>query len=157
MKPSLGATQGADEAVVLYARDIVESDFISLDGEVSAFDAVQLMKKRRHGFIILSTPDGKPYGIVTEWDYISKVAAEGKDPSKVKLSEIMSGNLVMVGAGWGIDQVSQVMAEKGIRRVLVLKDEKVIGVITARTMLATLKAYVDSVSADIARLQVRGA
>jgi CBS domain-containing protein len=46
------------------------------------------------------------------------------------------------------------MAKKGIRRVLVLQDGKVLGTITARTMLARLKDYIDRISTQIARLQV---
>ncbi len=65
----------------------------------------------------------------------------------------MSVNLVTVDSGQGIDEVAQVMTEKGIRRVLVLHQGKVIGVITAKTVLATLKAYLDTVSTQIARLQ----
>jgi predicted transcriptional regulator len=79
--------------------------------------------------------------------------AEGRDPSHVKLGDIMTSDLVSVDANVGLDQVAQLMTQKGIRRVLVLKDRKVIGVITAAIMLSRLKEYVDKVSSTIARLQ----
>jgi len=139
--------------MVLYAKEIVEKDFISLGGDTNAFESAKLMKDRKHGFVIIVTGDGKPIGIVTEWDYISKVTTEGKNPASITLKEIMSVNLVTVDSGQGIDEVAQVMTEKGIRRVLVLHQGKVIGVITAKTVLATLKAYLDTVSTQIARLQ----
>ncbi len=139
--------------MVLFARDIVEKDFISVSEDVNAFEAAKLMRERKHGFVVIASGEGKPIGIVTEWDYISKIAAEGKDPANVKLKEVMSVNLVTVDADWGIEQVSQFMAERGIRRVLVLRDGKVIGVITSKTVIATLKEYVDTVSTQIARLQ----
>src|SRR5438093_478557 len=91
--------------------------------------------------------------LVTEWDYLAKIVAESRDPGRVKLGEIMTGELVAVDANEGLDQVAQVMAQKGIRRVLVIKDHKVLGVITAKTMLSRLKEYVDRVSSQIARLQ----
>jgi CBS domain-containing protein len=139
--------------VVLFARDIVEKDFISMEGKTSAFEAAKVMRDRRHGFVVVSGGDGRPVGIVTEWDYISKVAAEGRDPSGVALEEIMSTNLVSVNDDWGIDQVSQFMTENGIRRVLVLHKGTVIGVITSKTVLSALKNYLDTVSVQIARLQ----
>lgn len=138
---------------VLFAKDIAETDFISLDGGVNAFEAAKLMKERRHGFVVIESKEGRPVGIVTEWDYISRIAAEGRNPADVALSEIMSSNLVTVDADWGIEEVSQLMTERGIRRVLVLRDGKVIGVITSKTVLSALKAYVDTVSTQIARLQ----
>jgi CBS domain-containing protein len=139
--------------MVLFARDIVEKDFVSLGGDTDAFEAAKIMRDRKHGFVVIASGDGKPVGIVTEWDYVSKIAAEGRDPAKVMLKEVMSVNLVTVDAGWGIDQVSQFMSERRIRRVLVLHDGKVIGVITARTVMSTLKDYIDTVSTQIARLQ----
>lgn len=139
--------------MVLYARDIVERDFISLKPTTTVYEASRVMNERKHGFVIISSPDGKPDGIVTEWDILSKVVAQGRDPSSVNLQEIMSGNLVSVNSDDGIAHVAQVMADRGIRRVLVVKGTEVLGVITAKTVLSRLKEYVDKVSAQISRLQ----
>lgn len=140
--------------MVLFAKDIVEKDFLSMQRSTTALEAARQMQSKKHGFAIVVGADGKPEGIVTEWDYLSKLIAEGKDPSKVSLEDIMSGNLVTVKADDGIDYVAELMAEKGIRRVLVLQDGKVLGTITARTMLAAMKDYINRISTQIARLQV---
>ncbi len=139
--------------MVLVAKDIVEKDFLSLPRNTTALEAARQMKAKSYGFVIIASEGGDPQGIVTEWDYLAKIVAEARDPAKVRLSEIMSGELVAVDANEGLDQVAQVMAQKGIRRVLVIKDHKVLGVITAKTMLSRLKEYVDRVSSQIARLQ----
>jgi len=139
--------------MVLVAKDVVEKDFLSVPRDTNALDAARQMKAKRHGFAIIASPSGGPEGIVTEWDYLSKIVAEGKDPSSVKIGDIMTSDLVSVDANIGLDQVAELMARKGIRRVLVLKDKRVIGVITASSMLSRLKEYVDQVSSTIARLQ----
>lgn len=139
--------------MVSVAKDIVEKDFLSLAPDTSALEAARQMKARKHGFAIIASPTIGPVGIVTEWDYLSKVVAEGKDPSQVKLADIMTRDLVGVDANDGLDQVAQLMAQRGIRRVLVLKDHGVMGVITASIMLSRLKEYIDGISAQIARLQ----
>ncbi len=139
--------------MVLVAKDIVEKEFLSLSRETTALEGARQMKARRHGYAIIASSTGSPEGIVTEWDYLSKIVAEGKDPLQVKLGDIMTSDLVSVDANVGLDQVAELMAHKGIRRVLVLKDRKVIGVITAAIMLSRLKEYVDKVSSTIARLQ----
>jgi CBS domain-containing protein len=110
------------------------------------------MKAKGNGFVIIASGGG-PEGIVTEWDFLAKIMAEGKDPAGVKLGDIMTSNLVSVDGNEGIDQVAQIMTQKGIRRVLVISDHKVLGVITAKTMLSRLKEYIDKVSSQIARLQ----
>ncbi len=137
--------------MVLYARDIVEPDFLTLSGDTNALEAAKMMKDRKHGFVIIVL-DEKPIGIATEWDYLSKIVATGTPPEKVKLKEIMSQNVFSVKAGDGIDFVSKLMAEKGIRRVLVMDKDKIVGVITSKTVLSRLEDYINSVSAQIARL-----
>jgi malate dehydrogenase (oxaloacetate-decarboxylating) len=139
--------------MVLVAKDIVEKEFLSLPRETTAIEAAHRMKATSHGFVIIASPGGDPEGIVTEWDYLAKIVAEERDPKRVRLGDIMSSELVSVDANTGLDQVAQIMTQKGIRRVLVIKDHQVLGLITAKTMLSRLKEYVDKVSSQIARLQ----
>ncbi len=139
--------------MVLVAKDIVEKDFLSLSRSTSAFEAARQMKAKGHGFVIIASGGGAPEGIVTEWDFLAKIMAEGIDSAGVMLGDIMTSNLVSVDGNEGIDQVAQIMTQKGIRRVLVISDHKVLGVITAKTMLSRLKEYIDRISSQIARLQ----
>jgi CBS domain-containing protein len=138
--------------VPISAKDLVEKDYITLGPEETADRAARLMKERRHGFVIVSEK-GRPLGIVTEWDFIEKVLGEGKDASRVRLSEMMSTHLVSIEAKATLDEVAQLMAQRGVRRVLVFEGDRLLGIVTARTILARLKEYVDKVSSQIARLQ----
>lgn len=139
--------------MVLVAKDIVEKDFLSLPKNTSALDAAHQMKAKSHGYVIIASGGGDPEGIVTEWDFLAKIVAESRDSARVTLGDIMTRDLVSVDANEGIDQVAQIMTQKGIRRVLVIKDHQVLGIITAKTMLSRLKEYIDKVSSQIARLQ----
>jgi signal-transduction protein with cAMP-binding, CBS, and nucleotidyltransferase domain len=139
--------------MVLVAKDIAEKEFLSLSRNVNTLEAARQMKAKGHGFVIIASGSGVPEGIVTEWDFLAKIVAEGKDPAGVKLGDIMTSSLVSVDGNEGIDQVAQIMAQKGVRRVLVVSDHKILGVITAKTMLTRLKEYIDRVSSQIARLQ----
>ena len=138
--------------MVSVAKDIVEKEFISLGRETSCLDAARAMKVKKHGYVIVSSSRGVPEGMVTEWDFLAKVIAEGRDPASVKLEEIMSSELVSVDAKTGLDEVAQLMARKGIRRVLVIENGKVLGIVTAAIMLARMKEYIDKISSQIARL-----
>jgi IMP dehydrogenase len=138
--------------LVLFAKDVAETVFLSLPRGTNALEAAKKMKETRQGFVIV-TDGGAPEGIVTEWDYLSKVVAEGSDPAKVTLGDIMTPGLITVKGNDGLDSVAKTMTEQGVRRVLVLQDGKVLGVITSRTILARLEEYVNKVSTTIARLQ----
>ena len=138
--------------MVSVAKDIVESEFISLPRDTTCLEAARAMKAKKHGYVIVASSAGTPEGIVTEWDFLAKVVAEGRDPARVRLEEIMTSELVSVDSKTGLDQVAQLMTRKGIRRVLVLEDHRVLGIITAATMLSRMKEYVDKISSQIARL-----
>src|SRR5437899_1436412 len=116
--------------------------------------AAAAMAGRRDGFATVNWPEGTPIGIVKEWDILAKVVAPGRNPSDVRLQDIMSPNLVSVDANEGIDRVAKLMAQDGTRRVLVTKDGKLLGVIRVQTILARMRDYIDSISAQIARAQV---
>lgn len=138
--------------MVLFAKDVVEKEFLNLPRTMAVLEAAKLMKEHKQGFVILSSENG-PEGIVTEWDYLSKILAEGRDPAGLTLGDIMSPGLITVQAGDGLESVAKIMTERGVRRVAVVQGGKVIGVITSRTILARLEEYVDAVSTTIARLQ----
>jgi len=138
--------------MVLYARDIVEKDFLSISGTSTVLEGAKAMKDSKHGFAIIGTP-ADPKGVVTEWDIVSKVVSEGRDPRSVTMEEIMTEDLFSIDASTPLSVVSQIMTEKGVRRLLVKEGNKVVGFITSKTMLARMNEYVDKISAQISRLQ----
>ena len=138
--------------MVLYARDIVEKDFLAVSGTSSVLEGAKAMKDSKHGFAIIGTP-AEPEGVVTEWDIISKVVSEGRDPRTVTMGEVMTTNLLSIDASTPISAVSQIMTDKGVRRLLVKDGNQVVGFITSKTMLARMNDYVDKISAQISRLQ----
>ena len=138
--------------MVLYARDILEKEFVTVPPTTSVLEAAKQMRVSKKGFAVIGSHT-RPEGIITEWDILSKVVAEGSDPAAVKVQEIMTTELVYVKSDEGIAAISQLMSEKGIRRILVKDGEDVVGYITSRTVLANLNAYVDKVSSQISRLQ----
>ena len=138
--------------MVLYARDIVEKNFLSISASSSVLEGAKAMKDSKHGFAIIGTPTD-PQGLVTEWDIISKVVSEGWDPQKVTMGEIMTHNLLSIEASAPLSAVSEIMTAKGVRRLLVKDGNQVIGYITSKTMLARMNEYVDKISTQISRLQ----
>ena len=138
--------------MVLYAKDIVEKDFLSIQATTSVLEGAKAMKNTKHGFAVVGTP-GDPLGIVTEWDIVAKVVAEGRDAQKVAMRDVMTTDLLSIEGGLGLSEVSRLMTERGVRRLLVKDKGRVIGFITSKTMLARMNEYVDKVSAQISRLQ----
>jgi signal-transduction protein with cAMP-binding, CBS, and nucleotidyltransferase domain len=136
--------------MVLYAKDIMKDYKLMLNGDVTALEAAKIMSQDHTGFVIVQK-DGNPHGIVTEWDFINKIIAPGKDPAQVRLNDIMTTPLLSVTPKTPTDQLTVMMSKQGVRRVIVLENNKLIGVITSRDVLRIFKDYMDNLSDVIAR------
>ncbi len=147
---------GPDDALamVLRAKDIMDASFLTLDSETDLLTCARTMVEHRRGYVVVTsgTPP-KIAGIVTEWDYLEKIVAARVDPSAMKLREIASPNVHSCPPDTPTDEVVTMMANLGIRRMVVRKDDQVVGVITARNILATFRAYIDKLSSEIAGFQ----
>src|SRR2546430_17593499 len=102
--------------MVLYAKDIVETEFLSLPPSTSVFDAAKQMAREHQGFVIITSPAKGPVGIVTERGVLAKVVAEGRDPDRGPPGDIMSRRPVSVGPEQGADRGEQVKADAETRR-----------------------------------------
>jgi len=100
-------------------------------------EAVSKMINHEIGAVVVSS-GGRPEGIITERDIIRRIIYEGKDPSKTRCGEIMSKPLITVDPEASITKAIQIMKEKGIRRVVVTKENKVVGIVTEKEIIRNL-------------------
>jgi len=69
-------------------------------------------------------------GIVTDRDIVVHAIAQGKDPRKTTVGEIVTPNPVTVGPDESVERVTAIMAERQIRRVPVVEGGRIIGIIS---------------------------
>src|SRR5660397_195347 len=79
---------------------------------------------------------------VTEKDIINKVVAEELYPGDVKVGDIMSKDLFTVSKNESIEEAAKLMRKKGVRRLVVLEDKRIVGIITETDIAKHLKAIV---------------
>lgn len=94
--------------------------YVSEDASVS--DAVKVMEENRVGSV-LAVRDGTPVGILTDKDVLFKVVSEGRNPAKVRVSEVMSSPLITVRKDEPVEKALELMGKHDIRRVLVVDEE----------------------------------
>ncbi len=139
--------------MVLVARDIMEKAVLTVDESTDALTCARTMAEQHKGYAVLVRPPAMLSGIVTEWDYLAKVVAPGRDASKIGVREIASTSVDSCPPETPTDVVVATMAEKGIRRMVVRSGDQVLGIITSRTVLRMFREYVDKVSSEIAGYQ----
>lgn len=140
--------------MVLRAKDIMDTSFLTVDSETDALTCAQTMVERRKGYAVLT--HGGPQtvaGIVTEWDFLQRIVAPGADPAKTAVRDIASTALHACAPDTPTDEVVTRMATLGIRRMVVQTGDQVVGVITARNILATFRQYIDRITSEIAGQQ----
>ena len=109
---------------------------ITVERDSSVKEAASLMSKHRAGSLIVVN-GGKPAGIITERDIISKIAAKDKSSSRTSVEEVMSDRLVTVDQDSLIDDAVYLMLKHKIKKLPVLNDEKaLVGIITSTDILA---------------------
>jgi CBS domain-containing protein len=115
-------------------------------------EAAKRMKEVQNGCLIVA--DGaRPIGIVTERDLVQKVLAKGKPALGMKVSEIMSKELITVGPEALVYDAAKIMVENKVRRLVVTEGGHVVGILTATDFARLLlrKSRSDPMLAAMAR------
>ena len=79
-----------------------------------------------------------PVGIVTDRDLLCRVIAVGRDPEAARADELMSSPLVSVEPSESLEQLVDVMASHGIRRIPVVRSGKLRGIVTLGDAMETV-------------------
>ncbi len=120
-------------------RDIMQKNVITIEQDKTAHDASQILKEKEISFLVIMN-DGKPAGIVSERDIVRKIAAEDLVSSSVTLEKIMSKKFRWVEPNTAIEDAVQKMLNNNIRRLIVLENENLVGVITQTNMTEFLRS-----------------
>lgn len=134
-------------------RDIMEKNVITIDYNKTALDASVILKEKEISFLVIMK-EGKIAGIVSESDIVRKIAAKDLNSSQIQLEEIMSENFKWVESDLEIEDAVQKMLNNSIRRLIVLENEKLVGVITQTNLAEFLRskllinATVDSINSE---------
>ena len=119
-------------------RDIMEKNVITIDINETANNAANLMKENDISFLVI-IENGKPVGVVSERDFVQKLCINNQNSSDVKISDIMSYKFRWVNPTTKIEDAIQKMLNNNIRRLLILDDEKLVGVITQTDLASYLR------------------
>ena len=117
-------------------KDIMIRDVITITVDKTVFEAAELMTSKEIGCLII-VQDEAPVGIVTERDFIRRIIAK-KLPYDVKVSEIMTKSLVTVDPDASLKDAARLMSTKRIRRLPVVKHNKLVGIVVASDLIRNL-------------------
>jgi signal-transduction protein with cAMP-binding, CBS, and nucleotidyltransferase domain len=111
-----------------FVKDIMKKNVITIDEAESIQDAAQKMLTANVGCVVVTSKD-EPVGIITERDFVTKVAAEGR-PLFTEVSEIMSLPLTTINPDDTVWDAAELMRGKGIHKLPVQEGTKIVGIVT---------------------------
>jgi CBS domain-containing protein len=100
----------------------------TVEADKPAAEAAKKMKQADAGMIPV-VENGNLLGTVTDRDIAVRVVAEGKDPQSTPVREIASTDPVTVEPGRSLEEALQLMARHQIRRLPVVEDGRLVGVV----------------------------
>ena len=103
--------------------DLVGSrkEVFSILEEKSVLEAAQYLREKQVRSAGVVNADGQLVGVISQSDISDKVAAENKCPAWIKVSDIMSRNLITVTPGVSFDESLQLMERNGIYHLLIVE------------------------------------
>jgi CBS domain-containing protein len=121
--------------------DLIASrkEIYSLQDDATVYDAARYLRDRQVRSAGVVNKEGKLVGVISQSDVSDKVAAENKCPAWMKVSEIMTHELVSVPPEAPLDACLQLMEQFGIYHLLVVDDKsRFHGMISVTDLLSVI-------------------
>jgi CBS domain-containing protein len=119
-------------------RDIMTRGVVSIEHDKTALEAARLMTERGISSLII-VKDGNPIGIATERDFVKKICAKELPVSQIKVGDIMSKIRTFADPDTSIEVAVQRMVNHKIRRLPIMENGKVVGIITVTDLAKHLR------------------
>jgi CBS domain-containing protein len=119
-------------------QDIMTKKIVTITQEKTGLDAAKLMDENGISSLIIEN-DKKHMGIITERDFVSKICCKDLQPSKVKVADIMSDIRVYANPGTPIEVAVQRMINHKLRRLPVIEEGKIVGIVTVTDLAKELR------------------
>ena len=134
-------------AKTMTVADVMTKSVISVDASMTINEAAKMMEDAKVGAVIIME-NNTPVGIVTDRDFAVKVAAHAYQVSS-PVKQIMSSPLFSINSDESVRTAADLMHDRGIRKLPVIDDENVVGMITATDVVNLLAVCVEDDMRDM--------
>lgn len=116
-------------AGIVLVRDIMSKDVKVVRPDTVMKEVVATMNKFDIGSIVV-VQSSRPVGIITERDILRRIVEPCLAPEILRAREVMSSPVITISEAASVDEASRIMAAKGVKRLLVMDSEKLVGMLT---------------------------
>jgi CBS domain-containing protein len=120
----------------IFVKDVMKADYGTIDGKATIMDALTEMKRLQTAVLVVNKKhDHDEYGLILVSDIARQVLARDKAPSRMNVYEVMTKPAVCVDPEMDIRYCSRLMSSLNLTRVLVVKDNTLLGTVSPRALV----------------------
>ncbi len=123
-------------------KEIMQKRVVTLSPGATIRDAAKKMKDYKIGFLLITNGESLK-GCVTDRDLVLWLAG-GKNPDEARIDSIMQSNVVTADSEMDVYEASKVMARKKIRRLPIVEDGKLLGLVSLSDIASIVEEEVDN-------------
>ena len=117
-------------------KEVMKTDFGTIDGRATIKEALHEMKRLKSTVLVVNKRDeNDEYGLILVSDIAEQVLARDKSPSRVNVYEIMTKPAISVDPNMDIRYCSRLMSALKLTRILVVKDNVLLGRVSPRALV----------------------
>lgn len=128
-------------AKTMTIADVMTKSVISVDASMTVNGAAKMMEDAKVGAVIVME-NNTPIGIVTDRDFAIKIVAHAYQIT-TPVKQIMSSPLFSISSDESVRTAADLMHDRGIRKLPVMDNENVVGIITATDIVNLLAVCVE--------------
>ena len=118
----------------------MKSPLITIEGERTVQEAALEMDRHRIASIVISKED-ENVGILTERDVFERVVQKGLNPKETRVEDVMSTPIYHLDESATVDQAARMMVSLRVKRLLVDRKGRPVGMITINDIMRTLISH----------------
>jgi CBS domain-containing protein len=116
-------------------KDIMTKNVAYVKPDASVYDTASIMQQNNIGAIPVCDQSGV-VGMVTDRDIVVRNVITGSDPKTTPVSNIMTTQVATVNPNTDVDELSEIMAQKQIRRIPVVENNTLVGIVALGDLAA---------------------
>jgi len=121
---------------MIRVKDAMVKDVITVDASTKLIDVLRVMGEMHIGSVVV-TREGRPVGIFTERDMISRVLLKSVDTAR-SVEEFMSKPITGIGPDYDLKEAARAMVQLNVKRLPVVEDGRLIGIITSSDIVRAI-------------------
>lgn len=123
----------------MLVKDIMNRDVVRVSPFATLRDALSLMKRHNLKSLVVEQQDPHDaWGLITYTNILKTIVAENGDIDLINVYDVCAKPAIGVGESLDVRHVARLMTDSVVKRVLVLDDNKLVGLVTMDDIVGTV-------------------